>query len=250
MTTDITVGIAALLDQLRRGLPAPLSCRLLDKADADRLTDFRARIVAGLPDPDFYRMAGESGDFVRDHLSGPDGGGVVAGVFDQSGEMAAYGALGLPQPGMLNRGEQLGLPVGELPLVAHISSAMVRPDWHGNGLHHRLLDWRISVAALSGRRHLLTTVSPRNHQSWGHLAAHGILAKRLIDVGGGLIRLLVHRDLTRAPQAVADLAAHRRIAVERLADQSALFDAGCWLWRRERQGDAVFAVLAPPINSD
>lgn len=217
-------------------LPADITARMLDPADADTVRALRQRVIATLDDPDHYRIAGEHGDFVLDHLNTK---GITVGLF-QDDRLVAFGALGLPGPADVNRGQDLPLPATELPKVAHLSSAMVDPALRGHGLHHRMIDWRLAVAQRIGRHHALTTVSPRNHCSWGHLAAHGIHPKRLIDVGGGLMRLLVHRDALTLP--VFDPASAALVAVEELAGRPDLFDQGGLLWCRLTIGGRWYAL--------
>ncbi len=221
---------AARLTALAVALPDGLTARIMDGDDYDRLADFRVRIVATLEDPDHYRMAGEVGNFVADHLGDR---GVTAGIFSGD-QLVAYGALGLPGPDDPNRGRDLDLPEAELPLVAHMSSAMVAPSARGRGLHHRLIDWRVEVAQALGRRHLLTTVSPRNHCSWGHLAVHGLHARKLVQAGGDLVRLLVHRDLSLNP--LFDTATAALVAVEDLSARRDVFERGGRVWARVATG--------------
>lgn len=227
------VRLRALADDLPDGLTA----RMMDLDDSALLADFRVRVVATLEDPDHYRMAGEVGNFVADHLGDR---GLTAGIFRQDGHsgsrLVAYGALGLPSGDDPNRGRDLDLPEAELPWVAHMSSAMVDPSERGRGLHHRLIDWRIEVAEALGRRHLITTVSTRNHRSWGHLAGHGIYPKRLIRVGGDLVRLLVHRDFAADP--VFDTASAELVAVEELAGRWDVFERG-HVWGRVAAGEGA-----------
>ncbi|PWC37539.1 GNAT family N-acetyltransferase [Azospirillum sp. TSO35-2] len=230
---DAARAVAAVrLSRLAALLPDGLSVRLMDGDDSSLLADFRVRVVATLEDPDHYRMAGEVGNFVADHLGDR---GLTAGVF-RGGRLVAYGALGLPGADDPNRGRDLDLPEAELGSVAHMSSAMVDPSERGRGLHHRLIDWRIEVAEALGRRHLLTTVSPRNHCSWGHLAGHGIYPKRLVRVGGDLVRLLVHRDFTTDP--IFDPATAELVAIEDLAGRWDVFERG-HVWGRVAAGDGA-----------
>lgn len=223
---------AVRLRALAAELPDGLTARLLDPDDSDLLADFRVRVVAMLEDPDHYRMAGEVGSFVADHLGDR---GLAAGIFRKTA-LVAYGALGLPMAEDPNRGRDLDLPEAELPLVAHMSSAMVHPDERGRGLHHRLIDWRIEVAEALGRRHLITTVSARNHQSWSHLARHGLYPKRLVRVGGDLARLLVHRDVAADP--VFDPASAELVPVEDLPARRDLFERG-QVWGRVVAGEGA-----------
>ncbi|HYH37118.1 MAG TPA: GNAT family N-acetyltransferase [Azospirillum sp.] len=230
-----------LVAELARALPPGLVARMLGPADAEAMRALRRRVIETLDDPDHYRVAGEHGDFVLDHLNSK---GVTVGLFlgdDRGGELVAYGALGLPGPRDVNRGRDLPLPEAELPLVAHLSSAMVDPALRGRGLHHRMIDWRIAVADRIGRRHSLTTVSPRNHRSWGHLAAHGVYPKRLIDVGGGLLRLLVHRDALAEP--VFDPATASLVPVEEITGRGDLFARGEQVWCRLEQDGRWFALF-------
>lgn len=217
-------------------LPDGLTARRLTPDDADLLTAFRRRVVETLDDPDHYRMAGEVGDFVADHLGRR---GLTAGIF-LGDAMVAYGALGLPGPGDPNRGRDLPLPEDELPLVAHMSSAMVDPAVRGRGLHHRLIVWRLAAATALGRRHVLTTVSPRNHRSWGHLASHGLYPVRLVRVGGDLVRLLVHRDALASP--VFDTATAALVPVEELGGRWDVFDGGQQVWARVSVDGRWFAL--------
>ncbi len=220
----------ARLAVLSADLPTDLTARVLDGDDAEQLHAFRLSIVATLDDPDHYRMAGEVGNFVADHLGDK---GLTAGIFRKD-RMIAYGALGLPGPDDPNRGRDLGLPEDELPLVAHMSSAMVESAERGRGLHHRLIGWRLEVAHTLGRPHLLTTVSPRNHRSWGHLANHGLHPRRLLQVGGDLVRLLVHRDARVDPALDTTTAA--LVPVETLASRWDVFDRGGRVWARLSAG--------------
>lgn len=230
---DAARAVAAVrLRALAADLPDGLTVRMMDLDDSNLLADFRVRVVATLEDPDHYRMAGEVGNFVADHLGDR---GLTAGIF-RKGALVAYGALGLPSAEDPNRGRDLDLPEAELPWVAHMSSAMVDPSERGRGLHHRLIDWRIEVAEALGRRHLVTTVSTRNHRSWGHLARHGIYPKRLVRVGGDLVRLLVHRDFTADP--VFDTASAELVAVDELASRWDVFDRG-HVWGRVAAGEGA-----------
>lgn len=229
-----------LLTEQATALPAGLTARMLHPVDSDMIRSFRRAVIATLADPDHYNIAGEVGDFVLDHL-GPRG--LTAGIFH--GEtLVAYGAIGLPGPGDPNRGIDMGLPESEWGQVAHMASAMAAPDMRGRGLHHWLIDWRIAVADAFGKRHLLTTVSTRNHASWGNLATHGLHPKRRLTIGPGLIRFLVHRD-ARDNQAL-DPQTARLVPFEELAEAPLLFDNQQRIWRREKTEQGWSAVVGRP----
>ena len=233
---------------LPANLPLGLRGRLLSTADAPALASLRRTVIERqLDSPDCYRLEAESPAFPASHL-GPWGmgdQGLITGLFDAEQELIAYGALTLPAPGELSRADVLAIPPAEPDNLAYLASAMVRADWRGRGLHHCLIAWRQSLAQSLRRRHLLAAVWPGNHQSWGHLVAHGLPAKKLSPIGNGLTRLILHRDL-EAPLPQPDPASRLLIPLDQLAAQEARFAAGYWLWRRIMATDDVFGVLARP----
>lgn len=236
------------LAPLVASLPAGVSGRLLSSADAPALARFRAEVVGRqLADPNCYRLEAESPDFPASHLGQAGAGvkGVMAGLFDDTGVLIAYGALTLPRPGEPSRADLLDLPADQRSLVAYLASAMVRADWQQRGLHHALVAWRLVLAGALGRRHAVSAVWPGNHQSWGHLLAHGLRGKKMARVEKDLIRLVVHRDLA-APPPLPDPLSLRLIPLALLPDQTALFDEGYWLWRRLRRPDHILAEFARP----
>jgi hypothetical protein len=202
----------------------------------------RRQVLATLADPDHYRVEGETGDMVADHLGDR---GLVIGVFAED-VLVAYGALGLPGPGEVNRGADLPLPASELARVAHVTSAMVAPACRGLRLHPWLVRRRLEIGAGLGRRHFLTTVSPRNHPSWGNLVACGLHVKRLVVTGGGLTRYLVHREL--GVTARFEAAAALPCALWDLDRQRAFLACGRWGWARGRDpAGQPCLMFAPPI---
>ncbi|MBK8639632.1 MAG: GNAT family N-acetyltransferase [Chromatiaceae bacterium] len=240
------------LARLAALLPAGVSGRLLCAADADTLAGLRFEVVSRqLADPNCYRLEAESPDFPASHLgqAGPGEKGVIAGLFDTTGVLIGYAALTLPGPGEPSRADLLNLPSAQRSLVAYLASAMVRADWQKHGLHHALVEWRLILAGALGRRHAVSAVWPGNHQSWGHLVAHGLRGKKLARVEKGLLRLVVHRDLL-APPPLPDPLSLRLIPLALLADQMVLFDEGYWLWRRLRPPDHILAELARPLPEE
>lgn len=227
---------------------ASLRGRLLTAADAVDLATLRQTVInRQLANPDCYRLEAESPDFPASHL-GPRGlgeKGLIAGLFDAEGTLIAYGALTLPAPGEPSRADVLSLPPAQRDQIAYLASAMVRADWRVRGLHHLLIEWRLSLAHSLQRRHLVSAAWPGNHQSWGHLVAHGLVAKKLVRVGNGLKRLVLHRDLdTPLPQL--EPASRILINLDQLASQEPRFDEGYWLWRRILVPDGIYGEMARP----
>lgn len=236
------------ISQLVASLPVGVSGRLLSTADTPALARLRLEVVSRqLADPNCYRLEAESPDFPASHLgqAGTGEKGLIAGLFDDAGVLIGYGALTLPGPGEPTRADLLDLPSAQRSLVAYLASAMVRADWQHHGLHHALVEWRLELAGALGRRHAVSAVWPGNHQSWGHLLAHGLRGKKLARVEKGLLRLVVHRDLA-VPPPLPDPLSLRLIPLALLPDQMVLFEEGYWLWRRLRRPDHILAEFAQP----
>lgn len=229
--------------------PANITARVLDRNDAAALEELRRLVVREqLGNPKFYRLDAESPDFPDSHLD-PDQNppqGVIIGLFEVRGDLIGYGALSLPGPNETTRADCLGLSEGS-EQVAYLASAMLLAQWRGHGLHHRLIDWRLARALESGRRHAVAAFYPGNHQSWAHLAEHGLLGKRLFQTSGGLLRLVSHRDLTLPEEPVPDLATRVVIPVPELVDAGPWFNDGYWLWGRCQRTTEVCAELARPL---
>ena len=120
---------------------------------------------------------------------------------------------------------------------------MVAPSHRGYTLHPWLLAQRLRIGAERGRRHFLTTVSPRNHPSWGNLVAHGVYIKRLIHVGD-LVRCLVHRDTAMTVRFEgSEICSY--LDFDR---QRALLADGQWVWGKDEGSDGqVLMRFGRPI---
>ncbi len=219
-------------------LPTSYDVRLLDVADIEQLIQFRLHIVNTLSHPDHYRMAGEAPNFVRDHVTDK---GVTIGVFRKD-KLIAYGALGVPKEGDLNRGRDLSLPNVQWPLVVHMASAMVLPSERKIRLHHWLINARLHLARALGRRHVVSTVSPWNHVSWSNLASFGIYPRRLIDTGMGAsaCRFLLHGELN-VVETLEHATAHL-VPLQDLQSAFEIFNAGRIIWARTNIGGDFYGI--------
>lgn len=240
--TDARSHAAAVLARHVEALPRHLAARLLTADDIDRLVALRGAVLSALDHPDHYRPENEPEGFVADHLERL---GLSIGLF-QGDCLLAYGALGLPGPRDKNLGRSAGLPLQEIPLAAHLASAMVRPGVRGRNLHRWLTALRIDIAAALGRRHVFSTISPLNHASWGNLAAFAVYPTLFLapPAPGAVPRLLLHRDLHRPLRM--DPASARLIPVAEIHRDDSLFDGGAKLWASVKLPDAAFAVAGRP----
>lgn len=241
------------LDRLSSALAPSIEARFLTTSDLPALEALRREVVTGqLFKPECYRFDAEPKDFPGNHLGQSSAGesGVIVGLFDKASSiLIAHAALTLDLPDLVKTrfAEALHLPKGEGRRLASLASAMVHRDWHGSGLHHHLIQFRIDLAEALGYRHLTTTIWPGNHPSWAHMTAHGFRGKSLVEVYGGHIRLLLHRDLASVSDRY-DPDTRRLVDVEDLALYEELLASGRWLWRRLAHGDGLFAEFGHPLD--
>ena len=141
--------------------------------------------VAGLVKPD-------TDDFFREHLGFR---GRIWGLFDEQGRMMAYAVLGLPRPGGYNLGPDAGLTGEALAEVAHLAGATVDHACRGRRIQYFLTRYRMEQALALGRRHVVSTVDPRNYASWRSLMKCGLHISGLVQKYGGLARFVLYRDM-------------------------------------------------------
>lgn len=99
------------------------------------------------------------------------------------------------QPG--NYAAFLGVPKEEWPHWANADSAVVHPDWRGNGLQCRMLE--AALPLLPPRiTHLGATVSPDNPYSLRNALAAGFTIRCRREMYGGYDRYLLEYRLDRA----------------------------------------------------
>ena len=104
--------------------------------------------------------------------------GAVAGVF-----MAV--APGLDES---NMGYDIGLGEEELPLVAHMDSVAVLPEYRGHGLQRRLMEAAEADLGAAGFRYLMCTVHPDNCYSRSNVVRQGYQAMTVKEKYGGHVR--------------------------------------------------------------
>lgn len=148
--------------------------------------------VAGLVKPD-------TDDFFREHLQYR---GRIWGLFDDNRMMVAYAVLGLPRPGGYNLGSDAGLAKKDWPEVAHLAGATVTHACRGRRIQYFLTRFRMEQALSLGRRHVVSTVDPRNFASWRSLMKCGLHISGLARKYGGLARFVLYRDMAVEQQPV------------------------------------------------
>lgn len=135
-------------------------------------------------------LAKETDDFFLSHIHDV---GQLYGSFLED-DLIAYTVLGLPKVSDYNFGRQFGLSENELENVAHCDGSIVHPDWRGNHLQQRFIDWRLLIAIHYGKKHAISTAAPKNSASWCNLIRSGFAIYRLLDMFGA-DRFLLYRCL-------------------------------------------------------
>lgn len=104
--------------------------------------------------------------------------GAVAGVF-----MAVIPGLDAD-----NMGYDAGLPAGELPLVAHMDSVAVLPEYRGHRLQRRLMEAAEKELKERGFWYLMCTVHPDNCYSRNNVIGQGYESVTVKEKYGGHVR--------------------------------------------------------------
>lgn len=196
-----------------------LSWRMLAGTDIRDLRNLRAKVLADLPDPDFYVQEDDEEGFLR-NLCGQ--GGQTYGVFDNN-RLVAYGAISFPGAcDQDNLGVLLGFEQQECALVAHMASCMVLPAYRGGALQQELLRARFALARACGRRYAIAMVSLKNNQSRHNMLLQGMSVRWIGELCGGLRRQLLVKDLFRRNPRVSTRAPLKLAADDYEAQQKAV----------------------------
>lgn len=196
------------------GGPLVLRAVVLGASDVSRVSDLHERVCAAAS-PDTVRH--DPPEFFIRVASGE--GALLGFEGAEDGRLAAYGVVTFPGPDTDHCGRLIGLADG--PLVAQLNGVAVDPSLRGNGLQRHLGRWRMATAARLGRRHVVSTASPRNVPSWVNLLSLGLVIRGL-HVTYGALRYVFHTDL-EADMPRGDA---RPVGLDNLAGQRKLLAAG------------------------
>lgn len=168
------------------GRRAVLRASLLAAGQVDAVIALHREVIRAMP---AELVASETPEFFADHA---DRIGRLFGLFDDE-RLIAYSVLGLPGAGDPNFGVDHGLSAQDLARVAHLDGAAVHPRYRGNGLHRRMIAWRLATARAAGRSIALSTVAPGNVASLASMLSEGLQIRALAHRFGGQ-RFLMRRD--------------------------------------------------------
>lgn len=123
--------------------------------------------------------------------------GHMLGCFLDTGEMIAYGVLGLRSAAV---DDLAGLLGAEQARFCILDGAAALPQWRGFGLHNDAIARRLAYAAARGLTQVGATCAPENIRSVRALLRAGMAVRGFAPMYGGLPRLLLlHDGQAKAP---------------------------------------------------
>lgn len=167
----------------------------------DRKTDFR--ICRAAPD-DFKVFAdiiqtvwnnldkkewfvADNAEYTYEMLNTGKGIGYKA-VDVNTGQVAGVFLTTMPGLGEENLGRDIGLDREELPLVAHMESVAILPEYRGHKLQYRLMQAAESELIEKGFKYLMCTVHPENRYSRNNVLRQGYESVAVKRKYGGYMR--------------------------------------------------------------
>ena len=171
------------------GQPAalPVAVRRCGPADAAAFYALQNEVRAAMPHPE---------QFVPDTLENITGylrTGICIGAWQQR-RLGAYLILRLCGQSDENYAAFLGVPQSQWQHWANADSAVVHPDWRGNGLQRKLLEAALPLLR-PGIVGIGATVSPENQYSLNNALACGFTIAARREMYGGYDRYLLEKRI-------------------------------------------------------
>jgi hypothetical protein len=172
--------------------PRPYVMRFVRPHELDHLYELHLLVVSRLHHPHAFRPDDRS--FMQQQI---ERRGRTVGVFCDDA-IVAYAAVSFPGNDPDNLGRDLPLPEAELRHVANYEGSAVHPNCRGNKFQKLMTNVRHRYALLHDRYHILGTVSPFNPVSLQNFLELGCRVKNIKQKYGGMLRLIIYRDLRDA----------------------------------------------------
>lgn len=140
-------------------------------------------------------FAADNADYLSRTLLPGHGIGYKA-IEKDAGTVAGIFLVALPGLDESNMGYDIHLPEESLPLVAHMDSVAILPQYRGHHLQYRMMQKAEADLRSLGMRYLLCTVHPDNHYSRDNIIKQGyafVLQKMKYN---GAIRDIFLKQLT------------------------------------------------------
>ena len=157
--------------------------------DAEEISSLMDEVYNRLEDKSIYVC--DSIDHVRSCLS-EKGFGVVA--TNSQGKIIGSFIMLYPGKSEDNLGRDIGLPEEKLCSVVHMESAVVLPEYRGNGIQKKMLFYAEELIDKSNYRYFMSTVSPDNPASFRSLEKSGYKHILTKEKYGGLTRRIYLKE--------------------------------------------------------
>lgn len=171
------------------GQPAalPVAVRRCGPADAAAFYALQNEVRAAMPHPE--QFVPDTQENITAYLAHD----LCLGVFDGE-RLGAYFILRYCGQSEHNYAAFLGIPQAEWDHWANADSAVVHPDWRGNGLQRAMLEAALPLLPPQ-ITHLGATVSPDNSYSLHNAQAGGFVIRCRREMYGGYDRYLLEKQL-------------------------------------------------------
>ena len=171
------------------GQPAALpdAVRQCGPADAAAFYALQNEVRAAMPHPE--QFVPDTQENITAYLAHD----LCLGVFDGA-RLGAYFILRYCGQSEHNYAAFLGIPQAEWDHWAKADSAVVHPDWRGNGLQRAMLEAALPLLPPQ-ITHLGATVSPDNSYSLRNAQAGGFVIRCRREMYGGYDRYLLEKQL-------------------------------------------------------
>lgn len=124
-------------------------------------------------------------DYIRAHIEAE---GFLVGAYDAFGKMAGNFMVRYPMEAEDNLGRDIGLKQEELCKVVHMESAVVLPEYRGQHLQVKMLQYAEHVIDKERFWYFMATVSPDNPASYRSFEQNGYQLMMTKEKYGGFIR--------------------------------------------------------------
>lgn len=154
-----------------------------EQSDAQEIYDVMQEVYDRLENKTLYVC--DDLDYVKNHVS-DEGMTVIA----RNKDGKIIGSFMFRYPGVSddNLGRDIALDETELGKVVHMESAVVSPEYRGNELQLKMLQYAEKIIDTNKYKYFMSTVSPDNPASYRSLEKSGYELVKTKEKYGGLLR--------------------------------------------------------------
>ena len=164
--------------------------RKADISDAEEIYHIMQETYAALEDKSLYVC--DDLEYIKQHIV-KEGFTIVACT--ETDRIVGSFIVRFPGENEDNLGYDVGLSEEDLSKVVHMDSAVVLPEFRGNGLQGKMLKYAEENIDVEKYRFWVTTVAPNNAPSKNTLLKAGYQEVLVKEKYGGLIRSILQKNI-------------------------------------------------------